>query len=151
MTSQNSSKVQVMKEKSNMKKFLVLICVLFPLLVFGQRAGECEITIEQGATFNMEIVWTESGDSVDITNYSIEMQVRKYVGSTDTLMTANTTRGDIVISTTETGTIAFNVSAARTALLDFTSATWDILYTSSAGVVTRLLQGPAFLSKGVTR
>jgi len=151
MTSQNSSKVQVMKEKSNMKKFLVLICVLVPLLVFGQRAGECEITIEQGATFNMEIVWTESGDSVDIAGYSIEMQVRKYVGSTDTLMTANTTRGDIVISTTETGTIAFNVSYARTALLDFTSATWDILYTSPAGVVTRLLMGPAYLSKGVTR
>ena len=134
-----------------MKKLLVLILILFPLLAFGQRSGKCEITIEQGATFNMEIVWTESGDSVDISGYYIEAQVRKYASSTDTLMSANTTRGDLVISTTYTGTVAFNVSATRTASLSFSGAVWDILFTSPTGAVTRLLMGPALLSDGVTR
>jgi hypothetical protein len=48
------------------------------------------------------------------------------------------------------GTIGIVISAASSSALTFDSASYDLEITSGS-VVTRLLQGPAFVSKEVTR
>ena len=49
-------------------------------------AGNFTFTIEQGATTDFEIIWTDSnGDRVDLSTYSARMHIRSDYGSTGTL------------------------------------------------------------------
>ena len=45
-------------------------------------SGKYTFIIEQGATTDFEVVWTDSaGDRVDLTNYQARMQIRSDYGS----------------------------------------------------------------------
>jgi len=113
-------------------------------------AGIYDITIEQGATFTLSATWKDSaGTPVNITDYSARMQVRPNYESEEILVSlvspADITLGGAL------GTILATISATATQSLAIQEGVYDLELESAGGVVTRLLQGRATISREVTR
>ena len=112
-------------------------------------AGIYDITIEQGDTFTLSANWKDSaGAPVNLTGYSARMQVRSNYESEEVLVSlvspTNITLGGAL------GTILATISATDTQKLSIQEGVYD-LELELSGVVTRLLQGRATISREVTR
>ncbi len=109
------------------------------------------ITINQGATFELTITWKDSaGTAINLTGYTARMQVRETYSSTSTIVSL--TSGSGITLGGAAGTIAILISATTTAALTAPfSGVYDLELVSAGGVVTRLLQGAATVSPEVTR
>lgn len=119
-------------------------------------AAKHDITIEPGTTFELHIVWTDSeGDPVDLTGYRVRCQVRESADSSSTLLSidsATPVSGITVGSLDTDGGIDITVAPAVTGALNFDGiAVYDLMVTSPAGVVTRLIHGNVSLVETVTR
>ena len=109
-------------------------------------AGIYNFTLNQGATFSRQMTVKENNSPLNLTGHTAAMQLRStYDSSTVALsMTAaviNATQGILSISATSTATAA----------LEEGIYVYDLEITTSAGVVTRLLQGQVTVSPEVTR
>ncbi len=124
-------------------------------------AGKYSFIIEQGATLNFQVDWTDgNGDPVDLTGYHARMQVRPSVESSQILLNLSSSMdmdgtglnlsGSNGISPLASGSIGVIVSAASSSLLNFTEAVYDLELVNTNEVV-RLLEGKVKLSKNVTR
>jgi hypothetical protein len=114
-------------------------------------AGEHDITIEQGATFQLSLLWEDSaGDPVNVTGYSARMQVREKYTSTTTLLSLTSVAGDIVLGGAA-GTIVVTASATATAAIDEKRGVYDLEMVSPSGTVTRLIRGCVTITPEVTR
>lgn len=125
-------------------------------------AGKYSFVIEQGATTNIQINWTDaSGSAIDLTGYQARMQIRPTVesdvvflslssslqGSCNTGINLSGSNGTTPLSS---GSLAIYISAHSSSLLDFNEAYYD-LELEKGCEVTRLLEGKVKLSKNVTR
>lgn len=113
-------------------------------------AGQYNIVADQGATFSRNLHWKDvNGNAIDITGYTARMQVRqKYTSSTTVLNLVSPT--DITLGG-NSGTIVVTASATATAAITAGEYVYDLEMVSSAGIVTRLLQGTFELRPEVTR
>lgn len=109
------------------------------------------ITINQGATFELTITWKDSaGTAINLTGYTARMQVRETYSSSSTIVSL--TNGSGITLGGAAGTIAILISATTTAALTAPfSGVYDLELVSAGGVVTRLLQGAATVTPEVTR
>jgi len=121
-------------------------------------AGRYSFVIEQGATFQRQIIYTDAdGDRVDLSNYGARMQIRPTVDSNVVLVNLTSTLGSDgsgLRITAASGTIDIIISALSSSYLSFTEATYDLEIYSGSGAtefVTRLLEGNVKLKKNVTR
>lgn len=113
-------------------------------------AATHNITIEQGATFTLNLIWKDSNNTpVNLTGYTARMQVRHRYSSTDTLLSLTTENGGITLGGSA-GTIAVVASATATAAISDRAGFYD-LELVNAGVVTRLVQGVVSITPEVTR
>jgi hypothetical protein len=114
-------------------------------------AANYDITIEQGATFQLNIVWkAPNGTPIDLTGYTARMQVREKVSSTATLLSLTTENGGIALGGAA-GTIAVTAAATLTDDITTKRGVYDLELVSSGGVVTRLIEGCVTISPEVTR
>jgi uncharacterized iron-regulated membrane protein len=119
-------------------------------------AGKYTLLIEQGATLNLSLAYKDSANAaVNLTGYSGKMQIRSDYADNNpttylTLSSSLQADGTGITLGGVSGTIGIVISAASSSVLTFSSASYDLEITSGS-VVTRLLQGPAFVSKEVTR
>jgi hypothetical protein len=124
-------------------------------------AGRYSFVIEQGATTNIQINWTDvSGSAIDLSGYHSRMQIRPSVQSDiiylslSSSLTADGTGINLSGSNFETplqsGSLAIYISADTTTDLDFNEAYYDLEMVKQ-NTVTRLLEGKVKLSKNVTR
>jgi hypothetical protein len=127
-------------------------------------AGRYSFVIEQGATVNFQLTYTDSnGNPVDLTGYQARMQIRPNVGSPDAYITLSSSldpcgtglnlSGSNSINPPTSGTIGVYISAVSSSQLDFTQGVYDLELATGSGdcyVVTRLLEGEVRLSKNVT-
>jgi hypothetical protein len=114
-------------------------------------AGSYNLRVEQYATFNLNILWTDSsGNPVNLTGYSADLRVVDSDGVTD-LLTLSTTNppGGITLGGI-LGTIVLNIPDSITALLPINSFKYDLLLTGGSGSKIRLLQGSMDVSAGIT-
>ena len=124
-------------------------------------AGIYNIHVEQGSTYNLNLTWKDdAGDPIDLTGYEARMKVRKsYSGPVVLSLTSDS---GIVLGGA-LGTVAVTATALETSqiALDLAALTsndskpcqqmvWDIEL-ENAGVVTRILQGSAFIYPEATR
>jgi len=115
-------------------------------------AGIWNPIIEQGITWVRVITWTDSDDiPVNITGYTVRMQIRENADDEETIVDISTTEGSIALTTPASGIFTITLSATVTATLTFNRAIYDIEMVAPAGTVTRLLQGAVRLSKEITR
>ena len=109
-----------------------------------------DILIEQGATFSQLITYKEAGVAINLTGYTARMQVRATLESATTVVELTTANGRIALGGTA-GTITLTISATDTAALASGRGVYDLELVSGSGIVTRLLQGVATISRNVTR
>ena len=124
-------------------------------------AGKYSFIIEQGATTNFQIDWTDyNGNPIDLTGYHARMQVRPTVESSQILLNLSSSMdmdgtglnlsGSNGITPLASGSIGVIISANSSSLLSFTEAVYDLELVNTNEVV-RLLEGKVKLSKNVTR
>jgi hypothetical protein len=109
-----------------------------------------DILIEQGATYSQVITYKDNGVAVNLTGYTARMQVRATLESASTLVELTTANSRIALGGTA-GTITLTISATDTAALTAGRGVYDLELVSGSGIVTRLLQGVATISRNVTR
>jgi hypothetical protein len=127
-------------------------------------AGRYSFVIEQGATVNFQIAYTDStGTPVNLTGYQARMQIRPTVDSNTVYITLSSSldpcgtglnlSGSNSINPPASGTVGVYISAASSSQLNFTQGVYDLELATGSGacyVVTRLLEGEVRLSKNVT-
>ena len=126
-------------------------------------AGTYNLVIEQGATFIRVFLWQVGGTTdcsctttsttavpVDLTGFSADLQIRQTPQSTTILYEGSTANGNIVLGGTA-GTITLTIPSTTTAGFSWLRGVYDLILTSSGGIVTRLLQGSVTVSPDVTR
>jgi tRNA threonylcarbamoyladenosine modification (KEOPS) complex Pcc1 subunit len=102
-------------------------------------AGLLDIEIEQGATFNLELIYEDDeGTPINLTGMTARMQLRRTYNSPDALISLTTENSRITI-TPLLGKIVLNISATDTAALTG-SGVYD-LELVNASVVNRILEG----------
>lgn len=109
-------------------------------------AGTYNFTFEQGATFSRQLTVQDNGSAMDLTNYSARMQLRSSVESTTVALTVTCT-----ITNATGGILTVSNTATQTMGVDAGIYVYDLEIESSAGVVTRLMQGTATITANVTR
>lgn len=102
-------------------------------------AGAYNVTAEQCATWQEVWTWTDAtGAPVDLTGYTARMDVRTAPGGS---LVASIIQGSGIVLGGAAGTITPTLSAAATGAMRAGTYAYDILLTSPAGFVTRLLAG----------
>jgi len=109
-----------------------------------------DILIEQGATYSQSITYKDNGVAVNLTGYTARMQVRATLEAASALIELTTANSRIALGGAA-GTITLTISATDTAALTSGRGVYDLELVSGAGIVTRLLQGVATISRNVTR
>jgi hypothetical protein len=110
-------------------------------------AGKHNITVEQGAFYNMQLRVEENGVPVDLTNYTFESQIRKSHYSTDIAANFAT-----LLVNGPAGTFNISLTGTITAALDSAFIhVYDVEMTSDTGLVTRVVEGTVSVSPEVTR
>ena len=117
-------------------------------------AGKYDITIEQGATFTLNLSYKNSAGAVlDLSSgYTARMKIRESTGGT---IIASTESGDtpkdtLSIALAASGNnIIVTMTAANTATLDFDNAVYDLELIAGAAI-DRIIEGRVFLSKEIT-
>jgi hypothetical protein len=125
-------------------------------------AGKYSFIIEQGATTNFQINWTDdAGAPIDLTGYQARMQVRPAIESSDIILSLSSSLSDSCgtgihlsgsndITPLQSGSIGIYISAQSSSLLNFNEAFYDLELIKGCEVL-RLVEGKVKLSKNVTR
>jgi hypothetical protein len=124
-------------------------------------AGKYSFIIEQGATTNLNVQWTDaSGSAIDLTGYQARMQIRPGIESSEVYISLSSSlqpdgtglnlAGSCDCNPPESGSVGIYISAYSSSLLNFNEAYYDLEMVNGIEV-TRLLEGKIKLSKNVTR
>ena len=102
--------------------------------------------IDQGSDFSTTVSLTDSnGDILNLTGYTALAQVRKTYGSTTIAATFTTAIA------AATGQLTMSLTDTITAGMTSGRYVYDVLLTDSSGDKTRVLEGQAILTPGVSR
>lgn len=113
-------------------------------------AGIYNFTIEQGATWTRDFIWTDSsGTAIDLTGYTARMQGRASVQSTATIFSLTSSPAAGIVITAAQGKVTVTLTATETANLPC-GGVYDLELVNGA-VVTRLVEGSFILSSEITR
>ncbi len=111
------------------------------------------ITIEQGATWRLEVGWEdESGEPIDLSGWTARMQVREDHASDATLVSLSSEHGEGLVVDGPSGVVAIEISASATASLPAPlEGCYDLEVEGPGGEVERLLHGCVDIEPEVTR
>ena len=110
-------------------------------------AGKHNFTLEQGSTFNREITVQENSQALNLTGYSARMQMRSTHDSSSIALTFTAA----IASPASNGKINLGATATATAAVEEGIYVYDLEIESSAGTVTRILEGTITVTPEVTR
>ncbi len=102
------------------------------------QATEIDLTnaraIEQGATYDeLTLTWSDAlGVPINITGYTVEMDIKTNAASTTPLATLSSTTGDFNI-VGASGEIQFTFTSDVTAAFTFTRAVYDLFLIAGGG------------------
>lgn len=118
-------------------------------LVYNGSAGIFNDTIDQGATWSLEVQYLDDNDDpIDLTGYTAAMQLRTDYQVEPANLTLTTSNGGITI-TGPTGTILITATATQTYNLASGIYVYD-LELSSGAFKERVIQGMLTVSGEVT-
>lgn len=113
-------------------------------------AVQYNVEIDQGADWFLNVTYEQpAGTPVNITGYTSALQLRSL--PTDTTAVLSLSTGSGITITGSTGLVAVHATAAQTRAIDEGVYYYDLEITSQGGIVTRLIQGQAYVSAEVTR
>ena len=109
-------------------------------------AGTYNFILEQGATFTRTLTVKENNSAMYLTGYSVASKMRSTHDSSTVVGTFTCT-----ISNASGGVITMQMTNSTTADIEEGVYVYDIEITSSAGTVTRLMEGNITVNPEVTR
>ena len=109
-------------------------------------AGTYNFVLEQGATFNRILTVQENGSAMNFTGSSVASKFRSTHDSSTVVGTFTCT-----ISDASAGQITMTMTNSTTAAIEEGIYVYDLEITSSAGTVTRLMEGQVTVNPEVTR
>jgi hypothetical protein len=113
-------------------------------------AVQYNVEIDQGADWFLNVTYEQpAGTPVNITGYTSALQLRSL--PTDVTAVLSLSTGSGITITGLTGLVAVHATAAQTRAIDEGVYYYDLEITSQSGIVTRLVQGQAYVSAEVTR
>jgi hypothetical protein len=113
-------------------------------------AVQYNVEIDQGADWFLNVTYEQpAGTPVNITGYTSALQLRSL--PTDATAVLSLATGSGITITGVTGLVAVHATAAQTRAIDEGVYYYDLEITSQSGIVTRLVQGQAYVSAEVTR
>tara|TARA_Y100001972_G_scaffold51577_1_gene63272 strand:+ start:701 stop:1033 length:333 start_codon:yes stop_codon:yes gene_type:complete len=102
--------------------------------------------IDQGTDFTVTVdVSDATGGILDLTGYSAAAQIRKTYGSSSKVDFSTST------GTPSQGKVTMSLTDTQTSALESGRYVYDLNITSGAGVTTRVVEGQAIITPGVTR
>jgi hypothetical protein len=124
-------------------------------------AGKYSFIIEQGATTDFQIDWTDDlGSPIDLTGMHARMQIRPAPDASEIFVNLSSSfspdgtglnlSGSVGTNPLSSGSIGVYISADSSSLLTFGEAYYD-LEVVNGNEVYRLIEGKVRLSKNVTR
>ena len=120
-------------------------------------ANQYNIVVEQGATFSLTITYKDSdGAAIDLTDTDARMEIRQEYTSASALVTLTSAAGGSgntsgILTGGTAGTIVVVISDTETkALTAPATNVYDLELVTADGAVTRLIEGKATVSPGVT-
>jgi|TARA_R110000824_G_scaffold2568_1_gene11781 hypothetical protein len=115
-------------------------------------SGIYNMTIEQGSTFNLVLVWkNDANNPINLTGYSAKLQLRASTGASVILLELSSEDSDQIQVYPTQGTVNLTIGHAQTALLPPSIAVYDLELKSAEGVVTKLIKGRCRIEGEVTR
>lgn len=109
----------------------------------ARTVKQYDLELVEGADFDETITWTIDGDAVDLTDYTAELRIGTS-GSTD--LTLDDTDG---LTLGDDGTILVQVTDTQTDALPDGRLYYELDVTDGDGIVTRLLNGRANVTRRV--
>jgi hypothetical protein len=108
-------------------------------------ASYFDIYIDQGATFSVDLIITGSdGSPLDLTGYSVQGKMsRSFYSSTSVAFTGE-------VTSAPDGLITLSLSKTATAALWPTRYVYDVSITDGNAVTSRVYEGMATVSPGIT-
>jgi len=108
------------------------------------QPGRYDITLQQGATFEMTVQYKDSnGDPVDMTGYSIASKIYNRLGTAE--LATFSAPWDVQTS----GLFKLRLPASGTAVIT-EQGQYDVLITDPAGDQYYILEGTVFVNPGLT-
>lgn len=111
------------------------------------------ITVEQGATYDLQVTWTEpDGTAISLAGYTAHMQIRD--DPSGALLIDLTSGGGLTVEPDgQTGVITIRLGADQTALLTGRGGRYDLELhmTGDETEVVRLMSGKVSVSEQVTQ
>lgn len=105
------------------------------------------IFIDQGANFEIDVtVSNGDGGVLDLTGYTAVAQLRKTYESSTYIDFSTIIVGDPV-----NGVITIALTGEQTAALEYGRYVYDMMITSESNIKTRVIEGIATVTPGVTR
>ena len=112
-------------------------------------AGQLDIVIEQGATWEYPFTWTSGNSPVDITGYEFKAQIRKKADATPVIITLNTP-DEIAITDGPAGIYTITIDADITSDMPDGQYQWDMFVTFPNGKVRKLWVGDVEFIPNIT-
>lgn len=116
-----------------------------------RRAKRLDLIIEQGATFEIPIVYKEDDIPFDLTGATVRSQFREKLNAAVPVLDLSTEPNEGLVVDGPAGKITMTIPAAQSAALKVYKGVWDMLITMPDGTFFRILQGAWELDRGVTR
>lgn len=102
--------------------------------------------IDQGTDFSVTVDVTDSaGDILELSGYSASAQIRKTYSSSSVSASFSTSIAELA------GQVTLSLTDTQTSALESGRYVYDLNITSGAGLVTRVIEGQAIVTPGVTR
>lgn len=113
-------------------------------------AGIRNFKVDQATDFRFTIVYKDpSGNPIDLTQYTVRMDIKSAPGSKKVLATCSIGNGITV--TPASGQIDVVVDKSKTAVISYPKSAYDLVITHTpSGTVTRLVEGWLEVSRAVT-
>jgi len=109
-------------------------------------AGTYNFTLDQGSTFSRQLTVEDNNTAMDLSGYTGRMQMRSTHDSSTIALSFTVT-----IANAAAGKLNISASATSTAGITEGIYVYDLEIESSAGTVTRLMEGNITVTPEVTR
>ena len=109
------------------------------------------ITVEQGATWDVALTVRDDDDLVDLTGHTARLHIRETVDSPAPLHQLTSEPGGGITVDGPAGRLRLLIPAAVSSAWQWRHGVYDLETESADGTVTRLLQGEVRVSREVTR
>jgi len=111
-------------------------------------SAKYNLVCEQATTFNFQFQIKEDETPWNLTNYSVEMTVRPFMGATSTTVVASTDNGYISLDPTQ-GRVTVTIPYTVTEDFNPSRQVYDLIFDSGTEV-TRILEGTFVVTQAVT-